>query len=148
MFIVARCRESLSPLDSGDGSALAENVTGTTHICAHGEVEGAFDDVLAAVRAHLLESQLDVVPRDELHADFEHHGMARLCVRIAGGDASLLLFQLVGGRQEPVTELAIAVGDEGGTQPSALACTRLLEKLVLVLQQDVRAVNRVAIASR
>jgi hypothetical protein len=67
--------------------------------------------------------------------------MARLSVQVGGVDASVLVFRLVGGTQAPVTEVALAVTEEPGTEPVAALGRPFLDALMSALEHELRPAN-------
>jgi hypothetical protein len=113
-------------------------VTTRARICAHEQVEAAFDDVFEALSTlpALAGAQ---VPGATPGPDFRHRDMARLPVQVEGHDASLLVFRLVGGRQAPITEIAVVVTAESGAELPASAGQRFIERLTRALESELRA---------
>lgn len=113
-------------------------MTTRARICAHEQVEAAFDDVFEALPTlpALVGAQ---APGAKPRSDFRHRDMARLPVHVEGHDASLLVFRLVGGRQAPITEIAVVTTVEGGAELPASAGRRFIEDLTRALESELRA---------
>jgi hypothetical protein len=125
-------------VDGGLGSAFAGNVTTSVRICAHEQVEAPFDDVLKVLPALGTLVGADSAAGDR-EADFVHRNLARLPVRIAGHEASLLLFRLVGGRQHPITEIALAGTVEQESELQVKAGRQYVEDVARALEAELRA---------
>ena len=125
-------------LDTGDCPALSRSVTTRARICAHEQVEAAFDDVFEALSTlpTFVGAQ---VPGAKPRPDFRHRDMARLPVHVEGHDASLVVFRLVGGRQAPITEIAVVTTVESGAELPASAGRRFIEHLTRALESELRA---------
>jgi len=113
-------------------------VTTRARICAHEQVEAAFDDVFEALPTlpAFVGAQL---PGAKPRPDFRHRDMARLPVHVEGHDASLLVFRLVGGRQAPITEIAVVTTVESGAALPASTGRRFIEQLTRALESELRA---------
>lgn len=113
-------------------------MTTRARICAYEEVEAAFDDVFEVLPTlpPIVGAQ---VPGAKPRPDFRHRDMARLPVLIEGHDACLLVFRLVGGRQAPITEIAVVTTANRGAELPASAGRRFIEQLTRALESELRA---------
>ena len=115
------------------------SVTDTSYTCIREYVAGAFEDVVRILRSNRarlgIESRLD---EDQGRADFVHHGMADVAVRVGGVDASLRVFRIVGGTLEPVAELVLVARSTRGSQFPTSA-TEFVQELVAALEQELCA---------
>ena len=107
-------------------------------IVAHEYVAGAFEDVLDALQTSSALARVGAAgSRDRSSfARRGSRGTASRAVHIGDAEATLLVVRIVGGRQEPVTELLLTTGVVGDTQLPALEARRFLEDVVLTVETD------------
>lgn len=121
--------------------------TGSAYPCIHEYVERPFRDVVRMLRGDPV--LLGIAGRrsaDGFRVEFVHERLASLPVTIDDLDASLLVVQIVGGTQQPVTELILARAPAGSALPDASAARHFVDDLVHALETELGANSRPAVA--
>lgn len=125
----------------------ARTMTGSAHHCIHEYVERPFEDVVGMLRSAPALLGIETRPGDEeLRLEFVHKSLASLPVTVDDLGASLLVVRIVGGRQQPVTELILARTTAGTSPPDASAAQHFVDDLVHALETELSAASRPAVA--
>ena len=113
-------------------------------IVAHEYVAGAFEAVLDALQtSSMLSGAGGAGSRDRsLFARRGSRGTASRAVQIGDAEATLLVVRVIGGRQEPVTELLLTRAVAGDTQLPESEARRFLEDVVLTVEKRLTAASR------